>query len=186
MRKPAELIDMNYWTGGKEFKSRSSNLKRLAGGIRSQIDGAHHFGLTAKELKILENAQSLLASMSSTLLQASKLKDRIRADREAKRKEARAAVGKTFGQLASTPDQIALISMINRYMIVEIAKPSILQLQFLQQQFEDALDSIAFDIANKDAPVDSAVKEAWQRYSERKSDAWQKAIEKYPSLSNLG
>ena len=72
MKTASELAD-SVFRGADEHKRRATQLKRVAGGIRSEIAAAGSTGLSQAETLELSKAATLLDTLSARYTSAQKL-----------------------------------------------------------------------------------------------------------------
>lgn len=166
MRTPADLAN-DALTSEAEHKRRAAALRRLAGGIRAQVDGV--LGLTVKERRALADAHVLLERMADISKQAAALAQKRSVDRAVREKAIRLAMKANFACLSSVGDQVALISAVNNEVLTG-AVPSTDRLRRLRDEFNDALDSLGRSLARQgnDKRPDALVAEAWARFERDK------------------
>jgi hypothetical protein len=167
MRTPKDLAS-DALTTEAEHARRAAALRRLAGGIRVQMQGA--LGLSAKERKTLADAQGLLEKMADVSKQAAVLAKKRSGDRAVREKATRLAMKANFARLSSVGDQVALIDAVNNEVLTR-ATPNTNGLQRLRSEFDEALDGLAQSQArqsNNNQP-EVLVAEAWARFERIKA-----------------
>ena len=166
MRTPRELAS-DALTSEAEHARRAAALRRLAGGIRSHSEGV--MGLSAKERKILADAQAMLERMADTSKQAAVLAKKRLSDRAQREKAIRAAMAKTFAALGSAADQVALIGAVNDEVLAAAARNGN-KLRDLGAEFKATLDDLTRTLAQRDSdkPPGELVAEAWGKFQRAK------------------
>lgn len=169
MKAPSDLL--SYWLSAAEHQKKSTAIKRVAGGLRTEIAAAELYGLSDSDLKTLQKAESILGHLATLRGQAAKLKkaqeDQLRKTTAAVQKEMSA----NFGKLLSVAGQVALVGAVNSSVLREgrVRLPS-----DLDYYYNDALSSLEYRlakdaIANKKLPA-AVVAESWQKFVEGKAD----------------
>lgn len=163
MRPPAELA-ANLIETPERHKKRSTQIKRVAGGIRSEINEATRHGLSQQEAQLLGKAAALLEKLAGNYAQASKLAQ-ARINEEVRlAKACLAAMATTFGALSSIEDKVALIAAVNSYLLKEGALDS---KRYLDMYFGRSIESLSDILAKQapDRPIADVVSEAWQKFT---------------------
>lgn len=175
MKTPAELAE-SFLDTPESHRRSSTRLKRLAGGLRSELRVQSN-GFTQEEQEILVNAASLLDALSTNYTQAAALSKAQREKKDALEKQCAAAIKSTFGALTSNTDKVALIAAVQSY---HIRNGNIQSQRDLDQYAKDAMDSLAYTLAGqvKDKTIEAVAAEAWQKFEGAK----QGLIEKYQSV----
>ena len=166
MQTPRELAS-DALTSEAEHARRAAALRRLASGIRSHSEGV--LGLSAKERKVLADAQALLERMANTSKQAGLLAKKRSAERAQRERAIRTAMAKTFAALGSTADQVALIGAVNDQVLAAAAGNGN-RLRELGVEFKAAVDDLARTLAHQDSDKQPGelVAEAWGKFQRAK------------------
>lgn len=114
MKPASEIVSENSLASSKEHKTRSTSLKRLAGGLASTMQWECW---DPKEREILSRAQALLKGAASNFAKASTIKAKAVKDREALVKTIEKSPGNPFLTIQRVEDKIALIGMTSPYQI---------------------------------------------------------------------
>lgn len=150
-----------------QFKRQASTAKRLAGGLRSNLESAKSIGLTRSDSKVLEDAIALLNKLSSIYKQAEKLSVKKRADKEAAEKAMLTAMGSTFGSLQTVADKVALIGAVSSYLL----RTGCVRDRFdLDEHFKSTKLTLAGILVRQQKEKGAAVAEAWEKFSNGRSD----------------
>jgi len=162
MKTASELAD-SFFRSADEHKRRATQLKRVAGGIRSEIAAAASTGLSEAETLALSKAATLLDTLSARYTSARKLAQQKQLDKQLREKQITAAMAGTFTALSTIPDKVALIGAVQSHTL----KPEIIANQRdLDYQFREALGSLAYTLAGQmnGRPADAPVAEAWKKF----------------------
>lgn len=167
MRTPRDLAN-DALTSDAEHARRASALRRLASGIRAQVEGV--LGLSDKERKALADTHGLLEKMAEVSKQAAALAKKRNVDRALRENVLRAAIKANFAILNSVADQVALIDAVNNDVLTG-ATPNTNKLQRLRAEFDDALDGLVLLLARQgnDKRPEVLVAEAWARFERTKA-----------------
>ena len=162
MKTASELADSAF-RSANEHKRRATQLKRVAGGIRSEIAAAGSTGLSQAETLELSKAATLLDTLSARYTSAQKLAQQKQLDKALREKQITAAMAGTFTALSTIQDKVALIGAVQCYTL----KPEIIDNQRdLDFQFREALGSLAYTLAGQmnGRPAEIPVSEAWKKF----------------------
>ena len=167
MRTPKDLA-ANRLVGQDEHVRRSTTLRRLAGGIRTQVQS--DLDLDARERKTLVDAAALLERMADASKSAAALVQKRRAEEGKREAEIRQHMKSNFGALCTPGDQVALIAAVKSYALKGDAQrfkdPSA-----LRDEFDDALESLSYTLMRSQENVAAmqVVEQAWQKFVEAKA-----------------
>lgn len=114
MKPASEIVSENSLASSKEHKTRSTSLKRLAGGLASTMQWECW---DPKEREILSRAQALLKGAASNFAKASTIKEQSVKDKAALVKTIEISPGNPFLTIQRVEDKIALIGMTSPYQI---------------------------------------------------------------------
>jgi hypothetical protein len=167
MKAPTELLES--FKDPTHHKRRATAIRRIAGGVRSEIESAYSTGLSSKELKVLRDAEALLGKLASTYQRAHEL---------AKKKQAvlaklEVAVLKemegNFCSLHTIPGKVALIAAVNSYMLAPGQVGNERDLDYL---FRDTINNLAYRLREQAVgkSAQAAVGEAWQKFEAARSE----------------
>lgn len=162
MKTDSELADAAF-RGAEEHKRRATQLKRVAGSIRSEIAAAGTTGLSQSETLELSKAATLLDTLSARYTSAQKLAQQKQIDKQLRENQISAAMAGTFTALSTIQDKVALIGAVQSYTL----KPEIIDNQRdLDFQFREALGSLTYTLAGQmnGRPAAIPVAEAWQKF----------------------
>ena len=176
MKTASELAD-SLFRSADEHKRRATQLKRVAGGIRSEIAAAGTTGLSQAETLELSKAATLLDTLSARYTSAQKLAQQKQLDKQLREKQITAAMAGNFTALSTIPDKVALIGAVQSYTL----KPEIIGNQRdLDFQFREALGSLAYTLAgqmNGQHPT-IPVADAWTKFETERP----RLIDRYKSM----
>lgn len=176
MKTASELAD-SMFRSADEHKRRATQLKRVAGGIRSEIAAASSSGLSQAETLELSKAAALLDTLSARYKSAEKLARQKQLDKQLREKQITGAMTSTFTALSTIPDKVALIGAVQSYTL----KPEIIGNQRdLDFQFREALGSLAYTLAgqmNGQHPT-IPVADAWRKFEAERP----RLIDRYKSM----
>lgn len=116
MKTPNELAAA-ILTSAQTHKKRATSLRRLAGGLRSEISDAESTGLTVSELKLLNGALTQLDHMATQFAAASKIAEKEQMEKEKRAKLVRDAMNQCFGNLSTITDRVAFVAAVNSNLI---------------------------------------------------------------------
>lgn len=151
MRKPADLA-LQPLRSALEWKKQATQLKRVAGALRTEIGAAELLGLDAKELGALREALPVLASMAEACEKACKAREQQ--DKAIAKRETEAArlFQSSLGGLTSIRDKVALVASVTAYQL-----RSIHDLADLDYFTKEALGSIYYQAARSNDALPDVV-----------------------------
>ncbi|MCX7208160.1 MAG: hypothetical protein NT086_19690 [Proteobacteria bacterium] len=160
--RTATEIAKNTLINAKTLTRHSTQIKRIAGGISSELK-QHRNGFTRQEIEILSKAEALLRALASTHTKAAELKmteeDKLASTKE----QCELAIKETFSALTSVEDRITLvaatfpIAIRNRY----INTPD--DLEFYTKEAQQRLLHKLTDLAMA-TDVNKATDHAWKKF----------------------
>ena len=161
MRTPTELTT-GVFTSPSEQKKTTTRLKRLAGGLRSEVASSAH-GLDEKENKALVAAIAVVDELASRYGKAAAIGRRRQEEREKAEKRIRVLMAGNFMALSSVEDRIAFIAATHSY---RLRAGDIASMKDLDYYFLDDLNSFIYRMSgelNGRTPED-ATAEAWAKF----------------------
>lgn len=164
MKSPDELA-ASLLDSADSHKRRSTQLKRVAGGLRTELSNAQSSGLTQSELDVLNKAAVLLESMAERYGRAASLRKSRQVKQDSLTEQCTAAMSDTFGALTAIEDKVAVIASIQSY---QLRAGMVESLRDLDYYTSDALNSLAYSLAKTATykPVSDVVSEAWAKFNE--------------------
>ena len=164
MKSPDELA-ASLLDSADSHKRRSTQLKRVAGGLRTELSNAKSSGLTQCELDVLNKAAVLLESMADRYGRAASLRKSRQAKQDSLTEQCMAAMAGTFGALTAIEDKVAVIASIQSY---QLRAGMVVNLRDLDYYTTDALSSLSYSLAKAatERPVSDVVSEAWAKFNE--------------------
>ena len=180
MKNPREISD-TCWNGPDELKRTANRLKRLAGGLRSEVTASSH-GLSEKEAAALRTALTLTDEMASRYSKAAALSKKRIEERTKAEKGLRLAMAKTFLALSSIEDKIAFIAAAHSY---RLRVGSILSRQDLDYYFTDDLNSFIYRLSGEinDGTPTLVAADAWAKFTAARDELTQRHHELILRLS---
>ena len=145
------------------LKRRATQIKRVAGGIRTELVNSSSNGLTTAEAHVLQKALALLESMATNFAKAA---NTVRA-RVAKRvqieKQVHATMASTFRSLGTIADRLALIAAVQSY---QLREGRVKTADDLDYYFNEAYGALAYSLAGKatNSTVKAVVDDAWSTF----------------------
>lgn len=176
MKTASELAD-SVFRSADEHKRRATQLKRVAGGIRSEMAASGSTGLSQDEQLVLSKAATLLETLSARYKSAQKLAQQKQLEKELREKQITAAMVGNFTALSTIQDRVALIGAVQSYTL----KPEIIDsIRDLEYQFREAIGSLAYTLAgqmNGQHPT-IPVADAWRKFEAERP----RLIDRYKSM----
>lgn len=165
--KTAKEITEHHWTGADEFKRSATRLKRLAGGLRTEVVATTH-GLSENETKALAAAIKVVDELASRYGKASSLSKKRIDDRTRAEQRIRKAMAGNFLALASVEDRVAFIGATYSF---RLRTGTVMTLQDLDYYFKDDLTSFIYRLSGelKDRTPEVAAAEAWATFEAGRS-----------------
>ncbi len=154
-------------TSPDEHKRRATTIRRLAGSLRSEIEGRRTSGLDDKEQTILSQAVALLERMAANRDSARKAAAARIAAHNLREKEIKAAMSGNFGQLVSIPDMVSLVAAVRSYDLREWGSKD---LDDLKWYAAEALASLAYTLAKEAGPAAEVVAAAWEKFGRARAE----------------
>jgi hypothetical protein len=151
----------------KDYKRRTTTLRRLAGGLQSEIEKAKSSGLTDKEIRTLVAAADLLSSMATVQTKAKVAaahRESLRAKRE---KEVQLAIAGNFGKLTSLMDRLCLIAAVRPFgcdLLKLDIKDLNYNLNYIGAYAQDAINDLVYKLSGQPGPVSDIVADAWAKF----------------------
>lgn len=154
----------------ENHKKAATALRRLSGGIETQLKSADFYGLSLQEKKALEDALKVLNTMARTRELAKTKKGQIDIKITARIKTAQELMVNTFSSLSNIEDQVALVHSVHPYMLIDFNKYD-KNTEDLMQHFKDVLDSISYKVAHTPGKeIQEQLEELWERFMMKKSE----------------
>lgn len=154
-------------TSTVEHKRRTTALRRLATGIRSEIEGFRTSGLDDKEQKILAQAAALLEKLASIREKAKNDTANRAAAFKSREKKIKAAMSNNFSKLVTIPDMVALVAAVQSYNLREWGAKDLRDLKFYASE---SLDSLAYMLSGQSGSVEDVVAVAWEKFKAARAD----------------
>lgn len=163
MKTPSEFSTGIFFNPAEQKKA-STRLKRLAGGLRSEVTATVH-GLDEKETKALMAAIAVIDELAIRYGKAAAICRRRQEEREKSEKRIRALMAKNFAALASIEDRIAFIAATHSY---RLRFGQIASVSDLDYYFKEDLNSFIYRTSGEldGRTPEAAVSEAWAKFEE--------------------
>lgn len=164
MKTSSELAESRL-DGPTVHKRRATQLKRVAGGIRSELASVATTGLSAAEIKKLTEAAAVLEDLAGKYSAAEKLAKKREDEYERKRKQIHSLMAPTFGTLKSIEDRVALIAAVQSY---QLRRSLIVDIGDLDFYAKDALESLTHTLTRQaeTRAAPEVVADAWLKFEE--------------------
>jgi len=111
--KSAPILLSEWPRSEKAFKNQAANLKRLAGGLRSQIAATDSVGFSAEEGQLLAKAAMLLEDAAKESTKAAGLAKRREQNRLARVERLKVLVKKQYEALQDVADQLTWVCHVD-------------------------------------------------------------------------
>lgn len=169
--KTADELAVSY-LGPESHKRRSTTLRRLSGGLETEIKSAEATGLSQTELKTLRQATIILNKLGSEFARASTIAKKRHEEAQNAEAAIRKAMANNFGKLSSVSERVALIGAVNSYLLREDSPASFNNREELDFWFREELGSLAYRLAGqaKGRKADTVVAEAWAMFDGARSE----------------
>lgn len=156
---------MPFWSED-QHKRQSTHLKRLSGGIGSQLAKAEDLGLSERECAALKTAAVTLDALALRHSEAQRILKRKESLRVRREQVARGAMKTTFLALASNSDRIAFLAAKNSYHLRQGGVRTVADLEYY---FKDEVNSLIYGFSKREELTpEQLVAEAWQKFEEAK------------------
>lgn len=148
-------------------KRRALAVRRLAGGVRTEIERKGQTGLSDKEVRVLQEAVLVFEKLSTEFQKAQALAQVRRDGKIAAEREVKSAMLANFGKLASIADRVALVAAVRSY---SLRKGDVKSMQDLCYAFDEAIDSLSYQLAEAAITRRAAdvVAEAWLKFDAKR------------------
>ncbi len=183
MKTPAQLVERCLLSAA-DHKKRATAIKRVAGGIRTEIASATTAGLSEADITTLKRAEAILGNLATLYSRAGKLRQSHDDTLQRAITAVKAAMATTFGQLTSVADRVAFIGAADSFQLRHgrVKSPS-----DLSYYFDDAMSSLAYRlgreaISQKQTPA-AVVAAAWQKFDGGKAELQGRYRDTISSLS---
>ncbi len=163
MKAPSEL-STGIFSGPAEQKKAATRLKRLAGGLRSEVVATVH-GLNEKETKALMAAIAVIDELAIHYGKAAAICRRRQEERDKAEKKIRALMAGNFVALASIEDKVTFIAAVHSY---RLRVGQIVSVRDLDYYFQEDLSGFIYRMSGelKARTPEAAVSEAWEKFEE--------------------
>lgn len=148
-------------------KRRSTQIKRVAGGIRTEIANGYSNGITPAETKTLFAAVTLLDKLAGNYDRAAAIAKKRVADRERREKLVLSAMRENFQALSSVEDRVAFLAAKNS---TGIRGGRTSSLDDLAYWFNDEIKSLSYALSRKEGAPAELVAEVWAKYLAHRDD----------------
>lgn len=171
MKTPTELSTAAF-ASPSDQKKTTTRLKRLAGGLRSEVTTTSH-GLSEKETKALVAAVAVVDELATRYGKAAAIGRRREDDRERAGHRIRAAMAGNFMALSSVEDKVTFIAATYSF---RLRNGQVASMEDLDYYFRDDLASFIYRMSGelKGRTPDVAVAEAWAKFEAGRADLAQR------------
>lgn len=164
MKTPSQLVEERHWSA-IDHKKRATAIKRVAGGIRTELSSSKYVELPDADIKALQRAEAILGNLATLHNRAAKLRQSQDDALQKAVAAAKAAMAANFGRLTSVADRVALIGAADSF---QLRQGRVQTLADLNYYFDEAMSSLAYRlgkeaILQKQAPT-AVVAAAWQKF----------------------
>ena len=168
MKSPADLAS-SILDGPDALKRRATTIRRLAGGLKTEIAIADRTGLSDTELRTLKGTLGVLEGLATAYSKASTLAQRRREEQAKAEKAIRAAMDANFGKLSTIPERVAFVAAVTSHVLKPGTTDSPKDLDYW---FREAIDSLAYTLAGqaKGQPATIVVAEAWGKFEKARAE----------------
>jgi hypothetical protein len=162
MKSPADYIAESYLRADR-LKQASTNAKRAAGCINSELERTNFHGLTEKERKTLTEAVNLLNKMAANISAASSMKAKTEKAFDARWAEAKKKATPIFSKLQTPREWVPLVAMtVERG---SLNTPEYLKsAMHIERLIEGAIHDISYGVAKKAGSIDVLLQDAMSAY----------------------
>lgn len=170
MKSPAQLCEARLLSAA-EHKKRATAIKRIAGGIRTEIASAKHYDLSPKDLKTLQDAVLVLGGLARIHEESGKLRQFQDNAIQKAIKTTEVAMKQNFGQLTSIADRVSFIAAVRSWFLQTDRVQTINDLEYY---FDECFSSLAWNLGKQSLEKNqlpaTVVNEAWQTFLNAKQD----------------
>ncbi len=169
--KGAIELTSSLFVNSSEHKRRAATMRRLAGGLRSELASAEASGLSELERETLKNALNLLSRMANARSEATAMAKKREDDRARRASMMKKAISDNFGKLNGPMDKICLIVVMRpfgcsrpedvEHLIDRIKQGDMFYLEFY---FKDALEWLIHRLSDQPGAPDELVTAAWEKF----------------------
>ena len=165
MKSAAELATAIF-ANAHQLKRRRSQLKRLAGGIRSELNASQSLELAASDTKVLTAAIGVLEQMAKLCQSAEGICKKREAARASREKIIKRLLAPHLDVLTSIEDRLAIVAAVNEHCLRSGYVATVSDLDFYLDEARNHLTYVLTKDVGK--TPEQAVNEAWAKFEEHK------------------
>lgn len=182
MIDPKNLAGNHCWHTEKDWTQKKRNLTRAANSLHATV--SCDLELSLEEQRILIAAQEILQRGCAIYGKTAAIAKKNAAERAKRIQQAKELVQRKFAGLLSTADRVALIASATSHSFdrtspcvegLNEAKDKRYYAQRIRdEQFEDALETVAYRLADQSVPLEEQLEQIWNRFQELKASLIQR------------
>ncbi len=165
MKAAADLATAIF-ANADQLKRRRSQLKRLAGGIRSELNASQSLALAASDTKVLTAAICVLEQMAKLCQSAEGICRRREAAQASREKVIKRLLAPLFDSLTGIEDRVAIVAAVNEHCLRSGHVATVSDLAFYLDEARNHLTYVLTKDVGK--PPAQAVNDAWATFEEHK------------------
>ena len=164
--KAAEDLATAIFANADQLKRRRSQLKRLAGGIRSELNASQSLELATSDTKVLTAAIGVLEQMARLCQSAEVICKRREAARASREKAIKRLLAPLFDSLTRIEDRVAIVAAVNEHCLRSGHVATMSDLDFYLDEARTHLTYVLTKDVGK--LPEQAVNDAWATFEEHK------------------
>lgn len=167
MKKASEIVAEMRFASENDHKIRAASLRRLAGGLRSQVSEWGVAGFSEKERLVLLEAASLLEAAAEQAVKAAslaKLKEQNRVDRSVKLKP---LVKAHCDKLADVADKLAFVCAVDEFLLDGLNLYPGRLVECVQRAADKFADSLSYE--DSEVSPEERVAQAFEGFNKGKA-----------------
>lgn len=182
MIDPKNLAGNHCWHTEKDWTQKKRNLTRAANSLHATV--SCDLELSLEEQRTLIAAQGILQRGSAIYGKTAAIAKKNAAERAKRIQQAKELVQRKFAGLLSTADRVALIASATSHSFdrtspcvegLNEAKDKRYYAQRIrEEQFEDALETVAYRLADQSVPLEEQLEQIWTKFQELKPSQMQR------------
>lgn len=182
MIDPKNLASNHRWHTEKDWVQKKRNLTRAANSLYAAV--SCDLELSLEEQRILIAAHGILERGCAIYGKTAAIAKKNAAERAKRLQQAKELVQRKFAGLQSTADRVALIASATSHSFdptsplvegLNEAKDKRYYAQRIRdEQFEDALETVAYRLADQSVPLEEQLEQIWNKFQELKAGAIQR------------
>lgn len=177
MIDPKDLVGWHRYHTEKDWTQKKRNLTRTANSVHAAIR-SNDLELSPEEQLALKAAHAVLERGCAIYAKAAGIAKKDAAERAKRLQLSKELVKRKFAVLQSTADRVALIASATSHAfdptspcvegLTEARDKRHYALRIRDEQFEDALETVAYRLSDQSVPLAEQLEQIWAKFQELK------------------